>query len=97
VRSRKLSNVDQSLDGLNLLSRTPPCFGRHVKPLVLAAFAVVNPPRELTTGWWVLTTTNAAGTNCLRYVCNIYIRFMVSMVQALLNLRLDGASKISLG
>jgi hypothetical protein len=26
----------------NLLSRTPPCFGRHVKPLVHAAFAVVS-------------------------------------------------------
>jgi hypothetical protein len=24
----------------NLLSRAPPCFGRHVKPLVPAAFAV---------------------------------------------------------
>jgi hypothetical protein len=27
----------------NLLSRAPPSFGRHVKPLVLAAFAVVSP------------------------------------------------------
>jgi hypothetical protein len=26
----------------NLLSRAPPCFGRHVKPLVLAVFAVVS-------------------------------------------------------
>jgi hypothetical protein len=26
----------------NLLSRTPPCFGRHVKPLVPAALAVVS-------------------------------------------------------
>jgi hypothetical protein len=26
----------------NLLSRAPPCFGRHVKPLVPAAFAVVS-------------------------------------------------------
>ncbi|CAG9784344.1 unnamed protein product [Diatraea saccharalis] len=25
-----------------LLSRATPCFGRHVKPLVPAAFAVVN-------------------------------------------------------
>jgi hypothetical protein len=25
-----------------LLYRTPPCFGRHVKPLVPAAFAVVG-------------------------------------------------------
>jgi hypothetical protein len=26
----------------NLLSRSPPCFGRHVMPLVPAAFAVVS-------------------------------------------------------
>jgi hypothetical protein len=26
----------------NLLSRAPPCFGRHVKPLVTAGFAVVS-------------------------------------------------------
>jgi hypothetical protein len=26
----------------NLLSRTSPCFGRHVKPLVSAVFAVVS-------------------------------------------------------
>jgi hypothetical protein len=26
----------------NLLSRSSPCFGRHVKPLVPAAFAVVS-------------------------------------------------------
>jgi hypothetical protein len=26
----------------NILSRAPPCFGRHVKPLVPAAFAVVS-------------------------------------------------------
>jgi hypothetical protein len=25
----------------NLLCRAPPCFGRHVKPVVLAAFVVV--------------------------------------------------------
>jgi hypothetical protein len=25
-----------------ILSETPPCFGRHVKPLVLSAFAVVS-------------------------------------------------------
>jgi hypothetical protein len=28
----------------NLLSRAPPCFGRYVKPLVSAAFAVVSTP-----------------------------------------------------
>jgi hypothetical protein len=27
---------------INLLSRAPPCFGRHVKPFVPAAFAVVS-------------------------------------------------------
>jgi hypothetical protein len=45
VRSRKLSNVGQLVIGWvtkNLLSRAPPCFGRHVKPLVPAAFAVVS-------------------------------------------------------
>jgi hypothetical protein len=26
----------------NVLSRAPPCFGRHVKPLIPAAFAVVS-------------------------------------------------------
>jgi hypothetical protein len=26
----------------NLLSRAPPCFGRHVKPLVPVAFAIVS-------------------------------------------------------
>jgi hypothetical protein len=30
----------------NLLSRAPPCFGRHVKPLIPAAFAVVNTDRS---------------------------------------------------
>jgi hypothetical protein len=44
VRSRQLINVGQSLDGWtkNLLSRTPPCLQRHVKPLVLVRFAVVS-------------------------------------------------------
>jgi hypothetical protein len=26
----------------NLLSQAPPCFGRHVKPLVTAAFVVIS-------------------------------------------------------
>jgi hypothetical protein len=26
----------------NLLSQAPPCFGRHVKPLVSVAFAIVS-------------------------------------------------------
>jgi hypothetical protein len=42
VRSRKLSNVGQSLGDKNLLSRAPSFFGRHVKPLVPTAFAVVS-------------------------------------------------------
>jgi hypothetical protein len=45
VRSRKLSDVGQSLDRIvtkYLLSRAPPCFRRHVKLLVPAAFAVVS-------------------------------------------------------
>jgi hypothetical protein len=36
VRSRKLSNIGY------VLSRAPPCFERHVKPLVPAVFAVVS-------------------------------------------------------
>jgi hypothetical protein len=44
VRSRKLSNVGQSLDGWpkNLLSRAPLCFRRHVKPL--ACICNQHPP-----------------------------------------------------
>jgi hypothetical protein len=48
VRSRKLSNVGQSLMTKNLLSRVPPCFGRHVKPLVSAACA----PTRAGPAWW---------------------------------------------
>jgi hypothetical protein len=32
------------MDDQSSLYRDPPCFGRHVKPLVLAAFAVVSTP-----------------------------------------------------
>jgi hypothetical protein len=44
---RAISEVKQRLSVIewvtkNLLSRASPCFGRHVKSLVLAAFAVVN-------------------------------------------------------
>jgi hypothetical protein len=46
----------------NLLSRTPPCFGRHVKPLVSAAFVVVsnNQPAQAPRGglWPVLLMCN---------------------------------------
>jgi hypothetical protein len=44
VRSRKLSIVEVShwIGDQNLLSRAPPCFGRHVKLLVPAAFPVVS-------------------------------------------------------
>jgi hypothetical protein len=40
----------------NLLSRPPPCFGKYVKPLVPAAFAVVstNPPNSTGSAWRVL-------------------------------------------
>jgi hypothetical protein len=40
----KLSNVGWFFGGVtkDLLSRAPPCFGSHVKPLVPAAFAVVT-------------------------------------------------------
>jgi hypothetical protein len=45
VRSRKLSNVRKGrhrMDAQNLLFRTPPCSGRHVKLLGPAAFAVLS-------------------------------------------------------
>jgi hypothetical protein len=43
----------------HLLSRAPPCFGRQVKPLAPAAFAVVStlltrhPPTRTGPAWWV--------------------------------------------
>jgi hypothetical protein len=40
VRSRAL--VGHQMRDQNFLSRAPPCFGRHVKPVVPAAFAVVS-------------------------------------------------------
>jgi hypothetical protein len=33
----------------NLLSTAPPCFGRHIRPLVPAAFAARTGP-----AWWVM-------------------------------------------
>jgi hypothetical protein len=50
VRTRKLSNVLKGLKVLNthrmgdqnLLSQAPPSFGKHVKPLVPAVFAIVS-------------------------------------------------------
>jgi hypothetical protein len=42
VRSRKLSTVNRTLDTKNVLSQAPLCFGRHVKPLLPATFAVVS-------------------------------------------------------
>jgi hypothetical protein len=44
VRSRKLNNVlkGHRMGDQNLLSRVPPCFGRHVKPLIPVAFALVS-------------------------------------------------------
>jgi hypothetical protein len=44
VRSQNLSRkASHQMDDQNLLSGATPCFGRHVKPLVPAAFAVVKP------------------------------------------------------
>jgi hypothetical protein len=45
VRSRKLSNVVIGWVTKNLLSRAPPCLGRHVKPLipVIQSLAPTNP------------------------------------------------------
>jgi hypothetical protein len=42
VRSRKISWSVIGWVTKNLFSRVSPCFGRHVKPLVPAAFAVVS-------------------------------------------------------
>jgi hypothetical protein len=43
VRSRKLSNiVSHWMGDQKLISRAPPYFGRHVKRLVPAAFAVIS-------------------------------------------------------
>jgi hypothetical protein len=47
VRSRKLSTGLNGWPVLgwvtkNLISQAPPCFGRHVKPLVPVAFAIVS-------------------------------------------------------
>jgi hypothetical protein len=41
----------------NLLSRVPPCFRRHVKPLVPTAFAVVSTHQSALgpRGWWVMS------------------------------------------
>jgi hypothetical protein len=36
--------VNHRMNDQNLLSRAPPCFGRHVKLLVSAAFAIVSTP-----------------------------------------------------
>jgi hypothetical protein len=38
----------------NVLSQTPPCFGRHVKPLVRAAFAVVGTLQAAGPAWWAI-------------------------------------------
>jgi hypothetical protein len=35
-------DVSHWMGDQNLLSRAPPCFGRHVKQLVPAAFAIVS-------------------------------------------------------
>jgi hypothetical protein len=53
IRTRKLSNdrkVSHWMGDQILLSRAPPCFGRHVKLLVLAAFAVVSIHSSFTGG-----------------------------------------------
>jgi hypothetical protein len=44
VRSQKLSIVRRGIwmGDQNLLSRAPPCFGRHVKQLAPAVFPVVS-------------------------------------------------------
>jgi hypothetical protein len=53
VRSPKLSNVlkGHRMGDHHLLFRVPPCFGRHVKLLVPAAFAVVSTHYSFKEGW----------------------------------------------
>jgi hypothetical protein len=41
-RGPPFSMASHRMGDLNLLSRAPPCFGRHVKPLVPVAFAIVS-------------------------------------------------------
>jgi hypothetical protein len=41
-RSVTFVKVSHLMGDQNLLSRAPPCFGRHVKLLVPAAFALVS-------------------------------------------------------
>jgi hypothetical protein len=62
VRLRKLSNIGQPE---NLLSRAPPCFKRHIKPLILAFVVVSNhqPSLGLRGGLWpVVFMCNPLGT-----------------------------------
>jgi hypothetical protein len=40
----KFAKASHRIGDQNSLSRAPPCFGRHVKPLVPAAFVVVTNP-----------------------------------------------------
>jgi hypothetical protein len=70
VLRRAIAEIKQSWSVIrwvtkNVLSRTPPCFGRHVKPLVPAAFAVVSthqPALGPCGGLWpVLHKTNPLG------------------------------------
>jgi hypothetical protein len=52
----------------NVLSRVPPCFGRHVKPLVPAAFAVViSPP--------VSRRVDVRQTTSRKNYCRIYSQY----------------------
>jgi hypothetical protein len=48
VKVRNGLGLSDGISDQNLLSRAPPCFGRHVKLLVLAAFAVVSIHSSLT-------------------------------------------------
>jgi hypothetical protein len=40
AEAKQRSQVSYQIGDQNVLSRASPCFGRHVKPLVPAAFAV---------------------------------------------------------
>jgi hypothetical protein len=64
VSSATFSMVSHKMGGQNLLSRASPCFGRHVKPLIPVAFAVVSTRSNFKEGWpqaggrsWIFNTT----------------------------------------
>jgi hypothetical protein len=76
----------------NLLSRAPPCFGRHVKPLVLTVFAVVSTHQSALSygpfSLWVIYNEglcpSSGDINRLMMVMNV---FFIRYLEAHLRLR----------